>query len=132
MGSQCGPSIANIFVYIYERKWLTINRPLAYFRFIDDVLIIVNDFLIIYSLKKAFGSLKLNFETGKVVKFLDLEISIEEISGKLKFSVYFKPTNTFSYLYIFSNHPNFIFKNIVKSLLIRVRRICTKYSSVGI
>jgi len=27
-----------------------------------------------------------------------------------------------------SNHPNFIFKNIVKSLLIRVRRICTKYS----
>ena len=128
MGSQCGPSVANMFVYIYERKWLTVYRPLAYFRFIDDVLVIVNDLLIIESLKISFGTLKLNFETGKTVKFLDLEISIDDISRRLNFSVYFKPTNTFSYLYIYSNHPNFIFKNIVKSLLIRIRRICSKYS----
>jgi len=128
MGTVCGPSIANIFVYIYESKWLTIHRPLAYYRFIDDVLVLVKNLNIIESLKIAFGSLTLNFETGNVVKFLDLEISIDLLSKRLNFCVYFKPTNTFSYLYIYSNHPNFIFKNIVKSILIRIRRICTKYS----
>ena len=128
MGTVCGPSIANIFVYIYESKWLYIHRPLAYYRFIDDVLVLVKDLNLIDSLKNAFGSLTLNFETGNVVKFLDLEISIDLLSKRLNFCIYFKPTNTFSYLYIYSNHPNFIFKNIVTSVLIRIRRICTKYS----
>jgi hypothetical protein len=43
----------------------------------------------------------------------------------LVFYAYFKPTNTFSYLYIESNHPEHIFKNLVKALFIRIRRICT-------
>ena len=39
-----------------------------------------------------------------------------------------KPTNTFSYLITSSNYPKFIFKNIVKSLFIRIRRICSDFS----
>ena len=38
--------------------------------------------------------------------------------------MYIKPTNTFSYLLTNSNHPEFIFNNIPKSLFIRIRRIC--------
>ena len=41
---------------------------------------------------------------------------------RIKFSIYIKPTNTFSYLNTESNHTSFIFRNIPKSLLIRVRR----------
>jgi hypothetical protein len=55
-------------------------------------------------------------------------ISFDSLTKKLNFSLFVKPTNTFSYLHTNSNHPNFIFKNIPKSLFIRIRRICTKYT----
>jgi hypothetical protein len=47
------------------------------------------------------------------------------IRGKLDYSLYLKPTNTFSYLMTCSNHPDLIFKNIPKSVFFRTRRICT-------
>ena len=43
MGSACGPSIANIFVYIYEKKWLYIHKPIIYYRFIDDIFMVTDD-----------------------------------------------------------------------------------------
>lgn len=128
MGSKCGPSIANVFVYIYEKKWLTIYRPLFYVRFIDDIFLILNDEKLIESLKISFGSLKLNVCTDEVVNFLDLNIKRDNMTKTLYFTPYYKPTNTFSYLLTNSNHPNFIFKNIPKSLFIRLRRICSYYS----
>ena len=130
MGSACGPSIANIFVYIYERKWLHIHKPLVYFRFIDDLFIISShnyDQLSI-SISKAFGKLTLNIVSNKTINFLDLNISIDSITSSLDFQLYFKPTNTFSYLSQ-SNHPIYIFKKIIKSLFIRIRRICTRFNS---
>ena len=131
MGSACGPSIANLFVHIYEKKWLSIHRPLAYFRFIDDIFIIslLNRLEMANSFINAFGSLKLNIVSNLTVNFLDLDISFDPITSSLDFSLYTKPTNTFSYLYILSNHPSFMFKNIIKSLYIRIRRICTKFSN---
>ena len=56
MGSICGPSIANIFVFLYEKKWLTIHRPLIYLRFIDDLFLIINNLIVLESLKKSFGA----------------------------------------------------------------------------
>lgn len=43
MGSKCGPSIANIYVYCYEKLWLNIHRPLFYARYIDDIFIVVEN-----------------------------------------------------------------------------------------
>ena len=129
MGSICGPSIANLFVLIYEKKWLSVHRPLIYYRFIDDLFLVVNNSLSIDSLKNSFGSLRLTFEVNDKVKYLDLEIKRDDLTSYLDFSMYFKPTNTFSYLKIDSNHPKYIFKNLIKSLLIRVRRICSKFSN---
>ena len=37
MGIICGPVIANIVVYMLERKWLHIHKPLIYRRYIDDI-----------------------------------------------------------------------------------------------
>jgi hypothetical protein len=70
----------------------------------------------------------LNICNDKTVQFLDLEISLDKLYNKLNFSLYIKKTNTFSYLNVNSNHPKHIFKNIPKSLFIRVRRICTKFT----
>ena len=125
MGSEAGPSIANLFVYLYEKKWLFIYKPLIYYRFIDDIFLALNNNNDIISLQNSFGSLKLNCIEGKNVNFLDLSINLNNNTNKLDFNLYFKPTNTFCYLHTSSNHPGHMFKNIVKSLLIRYRRICT-------
>ena len=111
-----------------ETKWLNINSPLVYKRFIDDIFLITKTNLDIESFKNNFEYLKLNIVNDKTVQFLDLEISIDEILNKLNFSLYIKKTNTFSYLNVKSNHPTHIFKNIPKSLFLRIRRICTKYT----
>jgi hypothetical protein len=125
MGSVCGPSIANLFVLLYEKKWLIIHRPLIYRRFIDDIFILLDNISKIFSLCEAFGSLKLNYITDKQVNFLDLIISIDKITNRLTYNVYIKPTNTFTYLSINSNHPKHIYENIIKSTFIRYRRICS-------
>ena len=62
-----------------------------------------------------------------MVNFLDMNISYNQITNKLKYSLYTKETNTFSYLLPISNHPSHIFVNIPKSLFIRIRRICSDY-----
>jgi len=102
--------------------------PLVYKRFIDDIFLITKNNLDIESFKNNFEYLKLNIVNDKTVQFLDLEISIDEILNKLNFSLYIKKTNTFSYLNVKSNHPTHFFKNIPKSLFLRIRRICTKYT----
>ena len=77
------------------------------------------------SLKKAFGSLHLTLNFGKRLVFLDLEIEINPMTTRINFYTHFKETNTFSYLFIESNHPEHIFKNLVKGLFIRIRRNCS-------
>jgi hypothetical protein len=128
MGSKCGPSIANLFVYILEYKFLTIHRPIYYRRFIDDIFMIVLKNFDINVLINSFGNLKLNAQTGSVVNFLDLWISICSNTQTLKFKMYIKPTNTFCYLPTSSNHSSFIFTNIPKSIILRPRRICNSLS----
>ena len=125
MGIICGPTLANVHVYIYEIKWLSIAKPVFYARYIDDQFIIAKkDFDFIF-LKHSFEPLTLNILTGNSVVFLDLQISINIISNLLNFKLYVKPTNTFSYLFHTSNHPSFIFRNIPKSLFLRIKRICS-------
>jgi hypothetical protein len=125
MGCICGPSIASLYVYILENHWLCLNKPILYGRFIDDIFMITTIKLDEENFIKNFLNLKLNITQDSSINFLDLSISFDSIIKKLKFSLYVKPTNTFSYLRVDSNHPNFIFKNIPKSLFIRIRRICS-------
>jgi hypothetical protein len=128
MGPKCAPAIANLFLAILEENFLNIHKPLFYYRFIDDILLAFENGFNIEFLISSFDGLKLNVTTGTKVIFLDLIIEVDQITNKLSFSLYTKPTNTFSYLLSISNHPQFIFKNIPKSLFIRIRRICSKYS----
>ena len=128
MGAKCAPSIANLYVSILETNFLVIHRPLLYFRFIDDIFVILDEKFEINLLTQSFENLKLNIISEKSINFLDLDINLDKTTGYLSFSLYTKPTNTFSYLLASSNHPKFIFKNIPKSLFIRIRRICSNYS----
>jgi hypothetical protein len=127
MGCICGPTVASLFVYILEKHWLNINFPLFYGRFIDDICLITNEKLKESDFKRIFRNLNLNIMNGKEINFLDLKISFDRNIRKLNFSLYVKPTNTFTYLKINSNHPSFIFNNIPKSLFIRIKRICSNH-----
>ena len=128
MGCICGPSIANMFIYLLEKHWMTIHKPLVYRRYIDDILLILIHKLDVDKFTSQFLNLRLNIVHSKIVNFLDLNISYDILTCKLNFSLYIKKTNTFQYLVSTSNHPNFIFSNIPKSLFLRIRRICTSYT----
>ncbi len=129
MGCIAGPSIAVLFVYILESKWLVIHRPLIYFRFIDDIIYGDKEPLDTTEFVKIFLNLKLNINTGDIINFLDLNIKFDRVACKLNFDLYIKPTNTYGYLLSSSNHPSFIFNNIPKSIFLRIRRICTDYTN---
>jgi hypothetical protein len=127
MGAICGPVIANIVVYKLERKWLNIQKPILYKRFIDDIFIISNKKINESHFQKYFGDLKLNIVKDEKVQFLDLSISYNAFFNRIDTSLYIKPTNTFSYLRSNSNQKKSIFDNIPKSIFIRARRICSSY-----
>ena len=125
MGSKCGPSIANIYLYCLEKNFILIHKPIFYRRYIDDIFAIFRKVFNTLILINFFKYLKLNEICSEIVNFLDLNISQDRITRKIKFSLYIKPTNTFSYLMTESNHPEFIKNNLPKGILIRIRRICT-------
>ena len=127
MGAKCAPAIANLYLAIMEENFLVIHKPLFYCRFIDDIFVILRSFFNIDILINSFGNLKLNVVSNKTVNFLDLTITKDSTTNFLSFCLYSKPSNTFSYLLNTSNHPNFIFRNIPKSIFIRIRRVCSKF-----
>ena len=111
MGCVCGPSVANLYVYILEKEWLVIhNNELIYFRFIDDIFIASLVPINLNEFKIYFLYLKLNIEYNDIVIFLDLKIMFDIITGHFIFSLYIKPTHSFGFLLTSSNHPNFIFR----------------------
>ena len=128
MGSKSGPSVANMYIWLLEKSFLFLHKPLLYVRFIDDIFIIVCGDFDILILVRTFTYLKLNIVTSEKVVFLDLVIKLDKSTCQLLYSLYNKPTCTFSYLLFSSNHPAFIFDNIPKSLFIRIRRICSNFS----
>ena len=125
MGTACGPSVANLYLAYFEIKYLSLLNTSLYFRFIDDLFFISDNLLENSHFESIYPDLKLNISSSKTVNFLDLNINLN-YNSKLEFDLYIKPTNTFSYLLYSSNHPSFIFKNIPKSLIFRIRRICSR------
>jgi hypothetical protein len=128
MGCKCGPSVANLYLYALEKTYLNRFPDQLYYRFIDDIFIASINEVDLTLLKLQFGYLKLNIVHAQTVTFLDLNISFNNLINMFNFSLYIKPTNTFSYLKTDSNHPSSIFKNIPKSLFIRIRRICSSFT----
>ena len=61
MGCICGPSVANLYLYMLEKKWLYLNRPLVFKRFIDDIVHINKGKLNRHELSVQYDNLKLNF-----------------------------------------------------------------------
>ena len=63
-GCKCGPTIANLYLYIIEKEWLSKNEPLLYGRFIDDICLCDNKELDCKKFQEHFKYLKLNIVQG--------------------------------------------------------------------
>jgi hypothetical protein len=128
MGCICGPTLANMFLYALEKQYLERHPDQLYLRFIDDLFISCDTELKENELQEYFGYLKLNISKGDKINFLDLTIEFNNITMMLEFSLYIKPTNSFSYLRTNSNHPSHIFKNVPVSLFLRIKRTCSSFT----
>jgi hypothetical protein len=131
MGSPTIPPLANIFMYMLERRTVYQYKEsgllLLYKRYIDDVFIITRDSDIAQlqnDLNSLHSDIKLTWTAAaKHVNFLDLNVFIK--NGKLHTNVYQKQLNNYAYLPFHSYHTIAQKRGFIKGEAIRYARICT-------
>ena len=140
MGKIFAPSYANIYLADWEEKWYKIlNKKIVfYFRYLDDLLIGYNgtekdfetDFEAMNNIDsdiKLSGSFDQNCFT-----FLDIyrykDSNWSEVNS-FQFKLYLKPVDNQNLIHADSAHAPHIFRGIIKSQLIRFKRICSTQSA---
>ena len=127
MGSYDSAESANLSLLMSEidlhKDTCYANNILAFYRYIDDGALILNlpfpeISIFIAHMKNHYPpELEINFKINKFcTTFLDITFGLHYTtfaSGKLHFSVYQKPFNTYSYTNFSSGHPAHIFKGII-------------------
>ena len=134
MGTKMAPRYANLFMGYLEKALLENSpyKPLAWFRYIDDVFIIwthgrdkLDDFLKLAN-DNVYGMIFEVSEDGvseNSIPFLDVKVILQ--NGKLHSDLYIKPTDKFQYLDFKSCHPYHQKANLPYALALRIRRICS-------
>src|SRR5690349_7429377 len=129
MGKRVAPALANRYLLEFDEKANNgyQTKPIIYFRYIDDIFVLwPGDTQSVIEFEKYLNSLipsisiKLKY-SDKEVDVLDVTISKSE--NRLKTKVYFKDTDTHQLLHKDSFHPRHTFSGIIKSQLIRFKRI---------
>ena len=105
--------------------------PLLYRRFIDDCFgaaagplqLLIN---FINFVSSFHPSIKFTHQvSATTLPFLDIQVSIHPDSDKLSTSVFYKPTDSHSYLNYTSCHPPSTKSSIPYSQFLRLRRLCS-------
>ena len=130
MGAPASVRIANIYMYVFLRKFLNThrgNKPKFIGRLIDDIFFLWEDeeskLLDFYNnLNRFHSTIKFELNYSKEsVNFLDTTTYI--IDNKLHTKLYTKPTDKKQYLHFSSCHPEHVKKAIPYSQALRYRRI---------
>lgn len=131
MGSAFSPTIANIFVSVLLKRFLTLSstKPHLLMRYVDDILMLwpknqnLSEF--INNLNKAHQNIKFTSESSvSSINFLDVCISLEkdESTTKACFTTFQKANSLYQYLQYSSAHPKTTFKGIIIGESIRYVR----------
>lgn len=129
MGKRFAPALANLYLLEFDLKATTgfSIKPLLFWRYLDDVFFIWPgdvDSLKEYEsyLNSLIPGIKITLEhhTDKI-PFLDTEIYKQD--NTLHTRTYFKPTDTHQLLHTDSFHPKHTFRGLLKSQLIRFKRL---------
>ena len=139
MGRSWAPSAANIYLRELDekaREGLNGTKPVLYFRFLDDIFGLwpgTRQQLFEFEsyLNTIIPGIKLTFTIREeLIEFLDTRI-YRHVDDRglhtLRTKVYFKPTDTHQLLHRKSHHPTHTFRGIVKSQLIRFKRISSTW-----
>lgn len=131
MGTKMGPSYADLFMaYLEHHLWRSQQPPegTLYKRFRDDIFLFtphnrssVQPFLA--ELNRMHPNIVIEFQEGNSLPFLDTLVTAKN-SG-LTTTVYYKPTDSHSYLLYSSFHPRRTREAIPYSQFLRLRRICS-------
>ena len=137
MGKKFAPALANIFMAAWEQQALqSANlRPSLYLRFLDDIFGIwphsLQEFEVFTThLNSIDPSIKVKqIIDSRSIDFLDTTVfKGEDFSStfRLATKVYFKPTDTHALLHRASYHPQHTFLGIIKSQILRFKRLCSR------
>ncbi|CAM4855531.1 unnamed protein product [Rotaria socialis] len=136
MGSPLAPILADIFISKLELKLnkFSINKPLIWKRYVDDVFCIfhnsqkISKFLI--SINKWHKNIKftLQNEEDDEIAFLDVLIIRDKTNNKYTTTLYKKPTNTNLYMLYESNQSRQYKIGLIRTLVIRILLICSTIS----
>ena len=137
MGTKMGPSFACLFVgYVEEQAFSQYkgDTPALFRRYIDDVLGVATcsrDTLqtFINFLSSFHPALKFTHSISDTsLSFLDISITIQSDSDhpKLTTSIFYKETDSHSYLLYTSSHPKPCRDSIPHAQFQRLRRICSE------
>lgn len=137
MGKKFAPAYANIFMASWEEEALAKcqKQPAYYFRYLDDIwgiwtgskvefdqfLETLNSHNQSIQLKSVLDQETIDFLDTTVYKGPDFSQT-----NKVDVKVFFKTTDTHALLHRGSFHPQHTFRGIVKSQLLRFKRICTR------
>lgn len=137
MGKAFAPNLANLYLLEFDeaiRNGFRI-KPDLFFRYIDDVFFVwpdsessLSDFRTF--LNSIIPDITISFTVRhRIIEFLDTLIYKLHVDGNtvLKTRVFFKPTDTHQLLHGRSFHPRHTCRGILKSQLIRFKRICSTF-----
>jgi hypothetical protein len=132
MGAAFSPTIANIFMSVFLKNFLTTieEKPLLILRYIDDIFILwpKNQNLSNFTTKINNFHPNIKFTTNTSESSMDfLDITIYKGSQftnvqLLDTKTFQKPENLYQYLHFSSNHPKSTFKSIITGECIRYVR----------
>ena len=136
MGKKFAPAYADIYMSDWEESILPKcpDKPSCYFRYLDDIWGIwqhtEEDFRnFVMTLNAHHPTIKLKATTNySTIDFLDVTTFKGPhftATKRLDTKVFFKPTDSHALLHTASFHPRHTFRGILKSQLIRFRRICS-------
>ena len=136
MGAAFSPTIANIFMSVFIRKFLNTQKikPLLIKRYIDDILFIWTNSLeelieFLSDLNKFHPSIHFTHQYSSTsIDFLEITIfkgTGFDYTNLLDIKTYKKSHNLYQYLHYTSEHPRSVFKGLIRGECIRYLRTNT-------
>ena len=135
MGAAFSPTVANIFVSVFLRKFLnTINeQPILIARYVDDIFLIwpkkFNIDIFTSKINKFHPNIRFTTITSDTsIDFLDITIFKGNLYTKhqlLDIKTFQKPHNLYQYLNFSSNHTKSTFKSLITGECVRYVRTNT-------